>query len=169
MASLPGAFQGCTGVDKMKIALAADHVGFALKEKIREYLENKGLEVEDHGPSNSERVDYPDFAEKVAAQVAAKQADYGVLVCGTGIGMMIAANKVPGIRAAAANDTISARMAREHNNANILTLGGRMIDEAAMRQIVDTWLSTPFAGGPHQRRVEKIEALEQRYHTEKTA
>ena len=115
----------------MKIALAADHVGFALKEKIREYLKNKGLEVEDHGPSNSERVDYPDFAEKVAAQVAAKQADYGVLVCGTGIGMMIAANKVPGIRAVAANDTISARMAREHNNANVLTMGGRMIDEAS--------------------------------------
>jgi ribose 5-phosphate isomerase B len=169
MASPPDEFQGCTGVGKMKIALAADHVGFALKEKIREYLENKGLEVEDHGPSNSERVDYPDFAEKVAAQVAAKQADYGVLVCGTGIGMMIAANKVPGIRAAAANDTISARLAREHNNANVLTMGGRMIDEAAMHQIVDTWLSTPFAGGPHERRVEKIEALEQRYHAEKTA
>ena len=153
----------------MKIALAADHVGFALKEKTRAYLEGKGLEVDDFGPLEAERVDYPDFAEMVAAQVAAKQADYGVLVCGTGIGMVIAANKVPGIRAAAANDTISARMAREHNNANILTLGGRMIDEAAMHGIVDTWLSTPFAGGRHARRVEKIEALEQRYHTEKTA
>jgi ribose 5-phosphate isomerase B len=169
MASPFDEFKGCSGVEKMKIALAADHVGFALKEKIREYLENKGLEVEDHGPSNSERVDYPDFAEKVAAQVAAKQADYGVLVCGTGIGMMIAANKVPGIRAVAANDTISARMAREHNNANVLTLGGRMIDEATMHRIVDTWLSTPFAGGRHARRVEKIEALEQRYHAEKRA
>jgi ribose 5-phosphate isomerase B len=153
----------------MKIALAADHVGFALKEKIRAYLEGKGLEVEDFGPLEAERVDYPDFAEKVAAQVAAKRADYGVLVCGTGIGMVIAANKVPGIRAAAANDTISARMAREHNDANILTLGGRMIDEAAMHRIVDTWLSTPFAGGRHARRVEKIEALEQRYHPENPA
>jgi ribose 5-phosphate isomerase B len=151
----------------MKIALAADHVGFALKEKVREYLDSQGLEVEDYGPANSQPVDYPDFAEKVAAQVIAKQADYGVLVCGTGIGMMLAANKVPGIRAAAANDTISARMAREHNNANILTMGGRMIDAATMRQIVDTWLSTPFAGGRHQRRVEKIEALDQRYHSEK--
>jgi len=169
MASPPDEFQSCTGVEKMKIALAADHEGFPLKEKIREYLKNKGLEVEDHGPSNSERVDYPDFAEKVAVQVAAKQADYGVLVCATGIGMMIAANKVPGIRAAAANDTISARMAREHNNANVLTMGGRMIDEAAMHQIVDTWLSTPFAGGRHERRVEKIEALEQRYHAKKRA
>jgi ribose 5-phosphate isomerase B len=142
-------------------------VGFALKEKVLEYLESQGLEVEDYGPSNAEPVDYPDFAEKVAARVAAKQADYGVLVCGTGIGMMLAANKVPGIRAVAADNTICARMAREHNNANVLTLGGRMVDAAAMRQIVDTWLSTPFAGGRHQRRMEKIEALDQRYHSEK--
>jgi len=167
MASPPDEFQGCTWVEEMKIALAADHVGFALKEKIREYLKNKGLEVEDHGPSNSAPVDYPDFAEKVAVQVATKQADYGVLVCGTGIGMMLAANKVPGIRAVAANDTISARMAREHNNANVLTLGGRMIDEAIMHQIVDTWLSTPFARGRHERRLEKIEAIDQRCHLEK--
>ena len=152
----------------MKIALAADHVGFALKEKTREYLKGKGLEVEDLGPANAESVDYPDFAEKVAVQVASKQADYGVLVCGTGIGMEIAANKVPGVRAAAASDTISARMARAHNNANVLTMGGRMIDEDAMHRIVDTWLSTTFDGGRHERRVEKIEALEQRYHTEKT-
>jgi ribose 5-phosphate isomerase B len=152
----------------MKIALAADHVGFALKEKTREYLKGKGLEVEDLGPANAESVDYPDFAEKVAVQVAAKQADYGVLICGTGIGMDIAANKVPGIRAAAASNTVSARMARAHNNANVLTMGGRMIDEAAMHRIVDTWLSTSFDGGRHKRRVEKIEALEQHYHTEKT-
>jgi ribose 5-phosphate isomerase B len=151
----------------MKIALAADHVGFALKEKVREYLKSQGLEVEDYGTSNAEPVDYPDFAEKVATQVAAKHADYGVLVCGTGIGMMLAANKVPGIRAVAANDTISARMAREHNNANVLTMGGRMIDAATMRQIVDTWLSTPFAGGRHERRLEKIDAIDQRYHSEK--
>ena len=152
----------------MKIALAADHVGFALKEKTREYLKGKGLEVEDLGPANAESVDYPDFAEKVAVQVAAKQADYGVLICGTGIGMDIAANKVPGIRAAAASNTVSARMARAHNNANVLTMGGRMIDEAAMHRIVDTWLSTTFDGGRHERRVEKIEALEQRYNMEKT-
>jgi len=153
----------------MKIALAADHVGFALKEKTREYLKGKGLEVEDLGPANAESVDYPDFAEKVAVRVAAKQADYGVLICGTGLGMEMAANKIPGIRAAAASDTICARMAREHNNANVLTLGGRMIDEAAMRQIVDTWLSTTFEGGRHERRVGKIAALEQRYHPEKKA
>ena len=152
----------------MKIAVAADHVGFALKEKVREYLAGQGIEVEDCGPSTEAQVDYPDFAEKVATRVAAKQAHYGVLVCGTGIGMMLAANRVSGIRAVAANDTISARMAREHNNANILTLGGRMIDAATMRQIVDTWLSTPFAGGRHQRRVDKIEALEERYHAVKS-
>jgi len=151
----------------MKIAIAADHVGFALKQQLLDYLKGQGLEVEDCGPSNAENVDYPDFAEKVAAQVAAKQADCGVLVCGTGIGMMLAANKVLGIRAVAANDTLSARMAREHNDANVLTLGARMIDAANMRQIVDAWLSTPFAGGRHQRRLQKIEALDQRYRSER--
>jgi len=151
----------------MKILVAADHVGFALKEQVLEYLRSQGLEVEDCGPCNAECVDYPDFAEKVAARVAAKQAECGVLVCGTGIGMMLAANKVPGIRAVSANDTVSARMAREHNDANILTLGARMIDAATMRRIVDAWFSTSFAGGRHQRRLQKIEALEQRYHSEK--
>ena len=155
--------------NKLRFVLGADHAGFALKEKVRDYLVRAGHEVDDQGPATPDPVDYPDFAEKVACEVAAKQADYGVLVCGTGIGMMLAANKVPGIRAVAANDTISARMAREHNNANILTLGGRMIDESAMHQIVDTWLSTPFAGGRHQRRLEKIDAIDQRYHTEKRA
>jgi ribose 5-phosphate isomerase B len=154
-------------MQKMKISVAADHVGFALKQQVLEYLKSEGLEVEDCGPPNAESVDYPDFAEKVAAQVAARHADCGVLVCGTGIGMMLAANKVPGIRAVAANDTLSARMAREHNDANVLTMGARMIDAANMRQIVDAWLSTPFAGGRHRRRVQKIEALEQRYHSER--
>jgi len=151
----------------MKIVVAADHVGLPLKDNVLEYLKSQGLEVEDYGTSSAERVDYPDYAEKVAAKVAAKRADYGVLVCGTGIGMMLAANKVPGIRAVAANDTISARLAREHNDANILTLGARMIDAAAMRQIVDTWLTTPFAGGRHERRLQKIDALEKRHHSEK--
>jgi ribose 5-phosphate isomerase B len=153
----------------MKIALGADHVGFALKQRVCDYLQSRGIEVEDLGPPGTEPVDYPDYAEKVAMQVAAGQADYGILVCGTGLGMMIAANKVPGIRAVVAHDTISARMAREHNDANILTLGGRMTDTAAMRQIVDTWLSSPFAGERHRRRVEKIEALDRRLHSEKKA
>lgn len=152
---------------KMRIALGSDHAGFALKEKVREYLRSKGLEVEDYGTGDTQRVDYPDFAEKVAAQVSAKQADYGVLVCGTGIGMMLAANKVPGIRATVANDTVSARMAREHNNANVLTMGGRMIDESTMHQVVDTWLSTSFAGGRHELRVQKINKIDEQYHLEK--
>jgi len=151
----------------MKIVVAADHVGLTLKEQLLDYLRSRGLEVEDYGTSSLERVDYPDFAEKVAAQVAAKEADCGILVCGTGIGMMLAANKVPGIRAVAAHDTLSARMAREHNDANVLALGSRMIDAAAMRQIVDAWLSTPFAGGRHARRVQKIESIDERYHSEK--
>ena len=153
----------------MRIALAADHVGFELKEKVREYLTSKGYEVEDHGPHSTEFVDYPDFAEKVARCVAGKEADFGVLICGTGIGMAMTANKVPGIRAANCNDTLCARLAREHNDANILTIGGRLLDEATAQKILETWLSTPFAGGRHQRRLDKIAALDQKQPPEKTA
>jgi len=153
--------------DRIKIAIGADHAGFELKEKVREYLASRGYEVQDHGTSSTDPVDYPDFAERVASQVAAKQATYGVLVCGTGLGMELAANKVPGIRATPCNDTLSARLAREHNNANVLTMGGRLIDEAEARKIVDTWLATPFAGGRHERRVEKIAGIDQKHHPEK--
>jgi len=149
----------------MKIALASDHVGFCLKEKVRAYLSSKGLEVDDYGPASAHPVDYPDYAEKVAARVAARQADFGVLICGTGLGMMLAANKVPGIRAVPCNDTLSARFARAHNDGNILTMGGRMLDEATMQKVVDTWLATPFEGGRHSRRVGKIGVLDERYHT----
>jgi len=153
---------------KIKIALGADHAGFPLKEKVREYLEDRGLEVEDHGPQSTERVDYPDSAEKVATRVAAKQADYGVLVCGTGLGMAMAANKIPGIRAATCNDTLSAFFARSHNDANVLALGGRLVDAATAQKIVDTWLSTPFEGGRHARRVEKIARIDLDHHSERT-
>lgn len=153
--------------DKTKIALGADHAGFDLKEKVRRYLTRQGYEVEDLGARSTDSVDYPDYAEKVATRVAAKQAGFGVLVCGTGLGVAMAANKIPGIRAAPCNDTISARLAREHNNANVLTMGGRLVDEATAHKILDTWLATPFAGGRHQRRVEKITALEQKSHPEK--
>ncbi len=146
---------------KVKIAVGSDHAGFDLKEKVRRYLEDKGVEVEDHGTDSPESVDYPDFAERVARRVAAKEATFGVLVCGTGLGMELAANKVPGIRATPCHDTLSARMAREHNDANVLTLGGRLTDEATARKILDIWLSTPFAGGRHARRLQKIEAIEQ--------
>lgn len=154
--------------DKPKIAIGADHAGFALKEKVREYLISKGYEVEDHGTDSTEAVDYPDFAERVATRVAAKEAAFGVLMCGTGLGVAMSANKVPGIRAAPCNDTLSARMAREHNDANVLAMGGRLLDEATARKILDTWLSTPFAGGRHQRRVDKIAGIDKRHHTEKT-
>ncbi len=152
---------------KAKIALGADHAGFELKEKVREYLRSKGYEVEDHGTQSVESVDYPDFAEKVATRVAAKEAGFGVLMCGTGLGVAIAANKVPGIRAAPCNDTLSAHLARAHNDANVLTMGGRLVDEAMAQKILDTWLSTPFEGGRHERRVQKIAAIDQRHHSEK--
>jgi ribose 5-phosphate isomerase B len=153
--------------DRIKIAVGADHAGFELKEKVREHLASRGYDVQDLGTTSTDPVDYPDFAERVASQVAAKQATYGVLVCGTGLGMELAANKVPGIRATPCNDTLSARLAREHNNANVLTMGGRLIDEAEARKIVDTWLATPFAGGRHVRRVEKIASIDQKHHAEK--
>ena len=152
---------------KVRIAVGADHAGFALKERVRAYLQSKGFEVEDHGPATLEPVDYPDYAEKVAASVAAKGADFGVLMCGTGLGVAIAANKVPGIRAATCNDTLSAYFARAHNDANVLAMGGRLTDEATARKIVDTWLATEFEGGRHARRVEKIAIIDEKNHTEK--
>jgi ribose 5-phosphate isomerase B len=150
-----------------KIALASDHAGFTLKEKVRDYLAGKGYEVVDYGPDSAESVDYPDYAEKVSQQVAAHEADFGVLVCGTGLGMAIAANKVPGIRAVTVNDTLSARFARSHNDANVLAMGERLTDESTARKILDTWLSTPFEGGRHERRVNKISDIDTRHHTEK--
>ena len=153
--------------EKTKIALGADHAGFSLKEKIRAYLLRKGYEVEDLGTRSSDSVDYPDFAEKVAARVAQHQAPFGILLCGTGLGMAMAANKVPGIRATPCNDTISAHFARAHNDANILTLGGRLTDEATAQKILDTWFSTPFEGGRHQKRLHKVDAIEQRFLAEK--
>ncbi|HKS97567.1 MAG TPA: ribose 5-phosphate isomerase B [Terriglobia bacterium] len=148
----------------MRIAVGSDHAGFVLKEKLRDYLVDRGYEVEDHGTNSPESVDYPDYAEKVAARVAAKEVNFGVVVCGTGIGVAISANKIPGIRAAPCNDTLTARMAREHNDANVLTLGGRVVDESTARKILDVWLATPFAGGRHQRRVDKIAAIGERHH-----
>lgn len=154
---------------KTRIAVGSDHAGFALKEKVRAYLTSRGYDVEDVGTRSTDSVDYPDFAENVATRVAEKGADFGVLVCGTGLGVAMSANKIRGIRAATCNDTISARLARAHNNANVLTLGGRLIDEATAAKILDTWLATPFEGGRHQLRVDKIAALEQKYPSEKKA
>ncbi len=154
--------------EQMRIALAADHAGFELKEQVRNYLVSKGVEVEDLGPFSTEPVDYPDFAEKVAARVAAREVECGVLFCGTGLGMAMAANKVPGVRAATCNDTLSAHFARAHNNANVLAMGGRLTDQATARKILDVWLATPFEGGRHERRICKIATIDEKHHPEKT-
>jgi len=145
----------------MKIAVGADHAGYELKEKIRQRLAREGHEVHDKGTNSAESVDYPDFARLVGEEVARQEADFGVLVCGSGIGMSIAANKVPGVRAAHVTNMYEAQMAREHNNANVVTVGSRVLDEWAAMQAVETFLKTKFAGGRHERRVQKIMAIEQ--------
>jgi ribose 5-phosphate isomerase B len=149
----------CT-ILSMKIALGADHAGYELKERLKPWLAKQGIELADKGTVSGESVDYPDFAREVALEVTGGRADYGILVCGSGIGMSIAANKVPGARAANVCSENDARLSREHNNANILALGARSLDEAAARKIVEVFLHTEFAGGRHQRRVDKISELD---------
>ena len=144
----------------MKIIIGCDHGGFELKEILKKYLTDKGYNVEDYGIHQYERVDYPDYAQKVGEAVAAGKAEQGILVCGTGIGMSIAANKVRGIRAALCGDCYSAAKAREHNNANILCLGGRVLGSGLAEQIVDAYLGASFLGSYHEERVRKIMALE---------
>ena len=145
----------------MRIGIASDHAGFEEKQLLIGYLQELGYEVVDRGPANDNRVDYPDFAKLVAADVVEGVVDFGVLVCGTGIGMAVAANKVHGIRAANVTSPEFAALAREHNDANIVTVSGRFVDDATNRAIVKTFLETEFAGGRHTGRVEKIMALEQ--------
>ena len=140
----------------MRIALGADHRGFALKEELKAWLAAHGQEVSDFGPANAERVDYPDYAFKVADAVARRQADRGILVCSTGIGMSIAANKVRGVRAALADSVRLARLSREHNDSNVLCLGADSVSAALARRIVGVWLKSGFAGGRHARRLAKI-------------
>lgn len=144
----------------MRIALGSDHGGFVLKEEIKDYLEESGIEYKDFGTHTNDSCDYPDIALPVAKAVANGEFDRGILICGTGIGIGIAANKVHGIRAALCHDTFSARASREHNNANILTMGERVIGRGLALDIVDIWVNTKFAGGRHQRRVEKIGEIE---------
>src|SRR5882724_7800033 len=144
----------------MKIALGADHAGYQLKDKIKKYLEQLGLEVRDEGTLSGESVDYPDYARLVAHDVIEQRADLGILVCGTGIGMTMAANKVNGIRAANVSNEYEAQMSREHNNANVLALGARIVKEDDAFKIVDKWLATQFAGGRHGLRVAKILGIE---------
>ncbi len=144
----------------MKVSIASDHAGFEEKELLKPYLAQLGHEVIDRGPDSDERVDYPDFAELVAKDVVSGEADRGVLVCGTGIGMAVAANKVDGIRAANVTSPEFAQLAREHNDANVVTVSGRFVSDEVNRAIVKAFLETDFAGGRHAGRVAKIMALE---------
>ena len=145
----------------MKIAIAADHAGFALKEKLRQRLAAEGHELVDFGTGSAESCDYPDFAQTVSRDVAQGRSDRGILVCSTGIGMAMAANKVTGIRAAPAQSEDEVRLTREHNDANVLTLGARYLEEDRALDLIHIFLNTEFAGGRHARRVAKIALLEQ--------
>ncbi len=146
----------------MKIGLGSDHGGYNLKEEIKKYLEIKGIECIDFGTENSiDSVDYPIYGEKVAKAVVSKEVDYGILCCGTGIGISLAANKVKGIRCAVVSDTFSARMSKAHNNANILSLGERVVGRGLALEIVDTWINTEFEGERHLRRVNMLNDIEQ--------
>ena len=142
------------------LALASDHGGFALKQEIMAYLKESGIEYEDLGTYSTESVDYPVYAAKLGRAVAAGEYERGILLCGTGIGISIAANKIKGIRCALCTDCYSAEMSRRHNDANVLALGGRTMGVEVARKIVDIFLRTPFEGGRHQRRVDLIMALE---------
>lgn len=153
-------------ITPMKISIGADHAGFALKEKLRQILQAKGHEVVDHGTTDTASTDYPDYAFAVADDVRLQKAAYGVLVCSTGVGMSIAANKVPGIRAALVQDADAAALTRHHNNANVLALGAKYITEEKASELVEIFLNTPFDGGRHERRLQKIAATEEAFHKE---
>ena len=144
----------------MQIGLACDHGGFELKEELKDFLKSLGVEPADMGTFNEDSVDYPDFGVLVAEKVSQGEFEKGILICGTGIGMSMVANKFPRVRAALVNDLYSSRCSREHNDANILIIGGRIVGKELAKEIVKVWLETPFAGGRHKRRLEKIEALE---------
>jgi len=140
-----------------KVALASDHAGFGLKEIIKEHLSGRGLTPLDLGTDSTESVDYPDYARKVCEAVLGRDAERGILICGTGLGMSIMANRYKGIRAALCHDHFTAIAARRHNDANVLALGGRILGADLAREIVDTWLETPFEGGRHERRTKKFD------------
>jgi ribose 5-phosphate isomerase B len=144
----------------MQIGLACDHGGFELKEELKAFLKSRGVEPVDMGTFNEDAVDYPDFGILVAEKISRGELEKGILICGTGIGMSIVANKFPGVRAALVNDLYSSRFSREHTDANILVIGGRIVGRDLAKEIVKVWLDTPFAGGRHKKRLEKIETLE---------
>jgi len=143
----------------VKIAIGTDHAGLNLKETLKEYLNGTSMEIIDVGTYTAEPVDYPDFGSAVAKMVAAGAVDRGILICGSGIGMSIVANRFPGVRAALCLDAETARLSRRHNNANVLVLAGRTTGAAQARLIVDAWIETDFEGGRHQKRLDKIDTL----------
>ncbi|ABK62512.1 MULTISPECIES: ribose 5-phosphate isomerase B [Clostridium] len=147
----------------MKIAIGCDHGGVELKKTVIEHLQEKGIEVKDFGTYTEESCDYPEYGQKVAEEVVAKNYDFGIVICGTGIGISISANKVPGARAALCHDTFSAHATREHNNANILALGARVTGPGLALDIVDAFLGATFEGGRHERRIDKISEIEKKY------
>jgi ribose 5-phosphate isomerase B len=141
----------------MKIIIGADHAGYPMKEKVKAFLQDRGITVEDVGTHGDKSVDYTDFGKAVASKVSDGSFQRGILICGTGLGMSMVANRFPGVRAALANDLFSAIMSRRHNDSNILAMGGRLIGDALALQLVEAWLETPFEGGRHQRRLEKMD------------
>lgn len=143
-----------------KIAIASDHGGIELKEDIKIFLKEKGFDVLDMGTNGSESVDYPDYGVPLSEKVSQAKLEKGILICGTGIGMSIVANKFPNVRAALVSDVYSARMAKEHNDANILVIGGRVAGKGLAREMVKTWLDAKFEGGRHQKRLDKIKEIE---------
>ncbi len=142
------------------IAIGSDHAGFRLKEKIKDFLRKRGVELHDFGPDDENSVDYPDFGEKVARAVSEEKVERGILICGSGLGMTIVANKFKGVRATLCHDEYTAKMSRAHNDSNLLTLGARVLDEETALKIVEIWLDTPFEGGRHLRRLNKIKEIE---------
>lgn len=146
----------------MKLAIGSDHAGFELKEEIKKYLEEKGYEMKDYGTYSNESCDYPEFGEKVGCAVASGECEEGVLVCGTGIGISLAANKVKGVRAAVVSEPVSARLSKQHNNANIIAFGARIVGLEEAKGIVDAFLGAEFLGGRHEKRVNMISEIENR-------
>jgi len=141
----------------MKFYIATDHAGFAYKAFVKSYIINKGHEIVDLGPDSADRVDYPDYGRKCAETVAADTGSFGIVICGTGIGISMAANKVPGIRAALCHDSYTAAMARAHNDAQVLAFGERVVGKGIIESMIDAFIATPFEGGRHAGRIAKIE------------
>ncbi|MFA6054957.1 MAG: ribose 5-phosphate isomerase B [Thermodesulfovibrionales bacterium] len=146
----------------MTIAIGCDHAGVELKNELLSLLNNLRIQYTDYGTDSPESVDYPDFGEKVSDAVSSGKIESGILICGTGIGMSIVANKFPGVRASLCNDLFTAKMSRLHNDANILVIGGRIVGKDLAKEIVKTWVSTPFEGDRHRRRLDKITKIEER-------